>query len=71
MPKSNNQELAFRQKPIKILFSTIIVVIISVAFLSSFGSLKQEKKMKQTKRSVVIGKRGIVATSQPLAVLAG
>lgn len=71
MSKSNNQELTSPQKPIEILFSTLIVVIISVAFLSSFGNLKQERKMKQTKRSVVIGKRGIVATSQPLAALAG
>ncbi len=60
-----------RQKPVRILFSTIIIVIISAAFLSSFGSPLQEIKMKKTKRSVVIGKRGVVATSQPLAALAG
>ncbi len=48
-----------------------MMVLINFAFLSSAGSLKQDRKMKQTKRSVVIGKRGVVATSQPLAALAG
>ena len=60
-----------RKKLTKILFISLMIVLFNFVFLSSASSPQQEKKMKKTKRSVVIGKRGVVATSQPLAALAG
>ncbi len=57
-----------------------LILLLSLMFISIAGfysrsekqqSNQSEKKMKWTKRSVVIGTRGIVATSQPLAAQAG
>jgi len=59
------------KKSTKILFSTMLIAIINFSFISSVVGQQQDRKMKQTKRSVVIGKRGVIATSQPLAALAG
>ena len=60
-----------QKKAFKILFSVVMVILINLAFFSSVVSQEQKRKIKKTKRSMVIGKRGVVATSQPLAALAG
>ena len=52
-----------------LLFSS--VVFIFVICIKDTEKQSNQEKMKMTKRSMVIGTRGVVATSQPLAALAG
>ena len=60
------------QKRFKLKIAVFLISIL-ILFLSFSSNLQQQEKpkMKKTKRSMVIGKRGIVATSQSLASLAG
>jgi len=58
---------------IKRIISGLIIIILLVSPIIFFGlnSDQEKDEMKWTKRSMVIGNRGIVATSQPLAAQAG
>ncbi|MFC1726381.1 hypothetical protein ACFL4T_12205, partial [candidate division KSB1 bacterium] len=53
-----------------LILSVLSIFITGFLFETGLSQSIQEK-MKMTKRSMVIGTRGIVATSQPLAALAG
>ena len=60
-----------QKKTFKTLFSAVMIILINLVFISFVVSQQKERKIKKTKRSMVIGKRGVVATSQSLAALAG
>ncbi|MCP4725009.1 MAG: gamma-glutamyltransferase, partial [bacterium] len=61
-------------KKVSILVLFSLLLLLTAGFYAKYKTIQtsqSERKMKWTKRSVVVGTRGIVATSQPLAAQAG